>query len=128
MFVCKVDEDSKFAEQLDPEISIIGNEAYFLDECPDGFGGFDPIAFLIDRIRQFGNLIVVDLGQVRMTPGKSSRIDFYCTQIVKYLWRFRDKGDPLKDAKKAQRNIGHGLTSTALVSVAVRTKHLQRDG
>ena len=45
-FVCKVVEGSKFAEQLDPEISFIGNEAYFLDECPDGFGGFDPIAFL----------------------------------------------------------------------------------
>ena len=85
-FVCKVDEGSKFAEQLDPEIFIIGNEAYFL----------------IERIRQFGNLIVVDLGQVRMTPGESSRIDFYCTQIVKYTWRLRDKGDPLKDAKKAE--------------------------
>ena len=101
-FVCKVDEGSKFAEQLDPEVSIIGNEAYFLDECPDGFGGLDPIAFLIERIRQFGNLILVDLGQVRMTPGESSRIDFYCTQIVKYMWRLRDKGDPLKDAKKAE--------------------------
>ena len=70
MFVCKVDEGSKFAEQLDPEISIIGNEAYFLDECPDGFGGFGPIAFLVERIRQSGNLIVVDLGQVRMKPGE----------------------------------------------------------
>jgi len=51
VFVCKVDEGSKFAEQLDPEVSIIGNEAYFLDECPDGFGGFSPIAFLVERIR-----------------------------------------------------------------------------
>ena len=33
---------------------------------------------------------------------KSSRIDFYRTQIVKYMWRLRDKGSPLKDAKKAQ--------------------------
>ena len=32
----------------------------------------------------------------------SSRIDFYRTQIVKYMWRLRDKGSPLKDAKKAQ--------------------------
>jgi len=32
VFVCKVDEGSKFAEQLDPEIFIIGNEAYFLDD------------------------------------------------------------------------------------------------
>ena len=33
---------------------------------------------------------------------ESSRIDFYRTQIVKYMWRLRDKGDSLKDAKKAQ--------------------------
>ena len=33
---------------------------------------------------------------------ESSRIDFYGTQFVKYLWRLRDKGSPLKDAKKAQ--------------------------
>ena len=33
---------------------------------------------------------------------ESSRIDFYRTQIVKYMWRLRDKGSPLKDAKKAQ--------------------------
>ena len=73
MFVCKVDEGSKFAEQLDPEVSIIGNEAYFLDECPDGFGGFSPIAVLVERSRQSGNLIVVDLCQVRMKPGRALR-------------------------------------------------------
>ena len=33
---------------------------------------------------------------------ESSRINFYSTQIVKYIWRLRDKGSPLKDAKKAQ--------------------------
>jgi len=33
---------------------------------------------------------------------ESSRIHFYRTQIVKYMWRLRDKGDPLKDGKKAQ--------------------------
>ena len=33
---------------------------------------------------------------------ESSRIGFYRTQIVKYMWRLRDKGAPLKDAKKAQ--------------------------
>ena len=33
---------------------------------------------------------------------ESSRINFYRTQIVKYMWRLRDKGSPLKDAKKAQ--------------------------
>ena len=33
---------------------------------------------------------------------ESSRIDFYCTQIGKYMWWLRDKGSPLKDAKKAQ--------------------------
>ena len=37
---------------------------------------------------------------------ESSRIDFYRSQIVKYMWRFRDKGDPLKDAKKAQFYLG----------------------
>ena len=37
---------------------------------------------------------------------ESSRIDFYRTQIVKYMWRLRDKGDPLKDAKKAQFYLG----------------------
>ena len=33
---------------------------------------------------------------------ESSRIDFYRSQIVKYMWRLRDKADPLKDAKKAE--------------------------
>ena len=33
---------------------------------------------------------------------ENSLIDFYRTQIVKYMWRLRDKGSPLKDAKKAQ--------------------------
>jgi len=32
---------------------------------------------------------------------ESSRIDFYRSQICKYMWRLRDKGDPLKVAKKA---------------------------
>ena len=33
---------------------------------------------------------------------ESSRIDFYRTQIVKYMWRLRDKGDPLKDDKETE--------------------------
>ena len=33
---------------------------------------------------------------------ESSRIDFYRSQIVKYMWRLRDNGSPLKDAKKAE--------------------------
>ena len=33
---------------------------------------------------------------------ESSRIDFYRTQIIKYMWRLLDKGSPLKDDKKAQ--------------------------
>ena len=37
---------------------------------------------------------------------ESSRVDFYRTQIVKYMWRLRDKGDSLKDAKKAQFYLG----------------------
>ena len=36
---------------------------------------------------------------------ESSRIDFYRTQIVKYMWWLRDKGDPLKDAQKARIDI-----------------------
>ena len=41
----------KHTGQLYPEVSIIGNEAYFLDECPDGFGGFSPISVLVERSR-----------------------------------------------------------------------------
>ena len=37
---------------------------------------------------------------------ESSRSDFYRSQIVKYMWWFRDKGDPLKDAQKAQFYLG----------------------
>ena len=33
---------------------------------------------------------------------ESSRIDFYRSQIVKYMWRLCDKGDQLNDAKKAR--------------------------
>jgi len=39
------------------------------------------------------------------TPDRS-RIDFYRSQIVKYMWRLRDKDCPLKDAKKAQFYLG----------------------
>ncbi len=45
---------------------------------------------------------MLDLGQDRMTPGESSRIDFNCTQIVTYMWRLRDKDDPLKEANKSR--------------------------
>ena len=31
---------------------------------------------------------------------------FNYTQIVKCMWRLRDKGSPLKDAKKAQFYLG----------------------
>ena len=41
----------KRAEQLYPEVSSIGNEASFLDECQDGFGGFSPISVLVERSR-----------------------------------------------------------------------------
>ena len=40
---------------------------------------------------------------------ESSRIDFYRTQIVKYMWRLRDKGDPLKDAKKAELTASRSI-------------------
>ena len=40
---------------------------------------------------------------------ESSRIDFYRTQIVKYMWRFRDKDDSLKDTKKAQFYLGRRI-------------------
>ena len=45
-----------------------------------------------------------DLTEVRELAGfeVSSRIGFYRTQIIKYMWRLCDKGSPLKDAKKAQ--------------------------
>ena len=33
---------------------------------------------------------------------ESSRLDFYRTQVVKYMWRLCDKGDQLNDAKKAR--------------------------
>ena len=34
--------------------------------------------------------------------GKDAMIDFYRGQVVKYIWRMKLKGDPIKDAKKAQ--------------------------
>ena len=37
---------------------------------------------------------------------ESSRIDFYRSQIVKYMWRLRDKGKSLKDVKRAQFYLG----------------------
>ena len=33
---------------------------------------------------------------------ESRRVDFYRSQIIKYMWRLRDKGAPLKDAQKAR--------------------------
>jgi len=34
--------------------------------------------------------------------GKDAMIDFYRGQMVMYIWRMKLKGDPIKDAKKAQ--------------------------
>ena len=34
--------------------------------------------------------------------GKDAMIDFYRGQVVKCIWRMKLKGDPIKDAKKAQ--------------------------
>ena len=34
--------------------------------------------------------------------GRSSSIDYCRAQAMKYIWRCRDKGDTLTDAKKAQ--------------------------
>ena len=34
--------------------------------------------------------------------GKDKTVNMYRFQIVKYIWRMMDKGDPLKDAQKAQ--------------------------
>ncbi len=45
---------------------------------------------------------VVCLDAIDSMLGESSRIEFYRTQIIKYMWRLRDKGSPLKDGKKAK--------------------------
>ena len=41
-------------------------------------------------------------GLRQTVSARTTSEDFYRTQIIKYMWRLRDKGCPLKDAKKAQ--------------------------
>ena len=43
--------------------------------------------------------------------GKDRMQDFYRSQVVKYIWRMMDKGDPLKDAMKAEWFIKQLITS-----------------
>jgi len=56
----------------------------------------------IDKPKHYTQGKVECLDAIDSMLEESSRIDFYRTQIVKYMWRLRDKGSPLKDAKKAQ--------------------------
>ena len=56
----------------------------------------------IDKPKHYTQGKVECLDAIDSMLEDSSRIDFYRSQIVKYMWRLRDKGDPLKDAKKAE--------------------------
>ena len=56
----------------------------------------------IDKPKHYTQGKVECLDAIDSMLEESSRIDFYRTQIVKYMWRLHDKGCPLKDAKKAQ--------------------------
>ena len=56
----------------------------------------------IDKPKHYTQGKVECLDAIDSMFEESSRIDFYRSQIVKYMWRLRDKGSPLKDAQKAQ--------------------------
>ena len=60
----------------------------------------------VDKPKHYTQSKVECLDAIDAMLEESSRIDFYRTQIVKYMWRLRDKGDSLKDAKKAQFYLG----------------------
>ena len=60
----------------------------------------------IDKPKHYTQGKVECLDAIDSMLEESSRIDFYRTQIVKYMWRLRDKGDSVKDAKKAQFYLG----------------------
>ena len=60
----------------------------------------------IDKPKHYTQGKVECLDAIDSMLEESSQIDFYRTQIVKYMWRLRDKGDSLKDAKKAQFYLG----------------------
>ena len=60
----------------------------------------------IDKPKHYTQGKVECLDAIDSMLEDSSRIDFYRSQIVKYMWRLRDKGDPLKDAKKAEFYLG----------------------
>ena len=56
----------------------------------------------IDKPKHYTQGKVECLDAIDSMLEESSRIDFYRTQIIKYMWRLCDKGSPLKDAKKAK--------------------------
>ena len=60
----------------------------------------------ITKLKHYTQGSVECLDAIDSVLEESSRIDFYRTQIVKYMWRLRDKGDSLKDAKKVQFYLG----------------------
>jgi len=60
----------------------------------------------IDKPKHYTQGKVECLDAIDSMLEESSRIDFYRSQIVKYMWRLRDKGDPLKDAQKAKFYLG----------------------
>ena len=60
----------------------------------------------IDKPKHYTQGMVECLDAIDSMLEESSRKDFYRSQIVKYMWWLRDKGSPLKDAKKAQFYLG----------------------
>ena len=56
----------------------------------------------IDKPKHYTQGSVECLDAIDSMLEESSWIDFYRTQIAKYMWRLRDKGSPLRDAKKAE--------------------------
>ena len=56
----------------------------------------------IDKPKHYTQGKVECLDAIDSMLDESGRVDFYRSQIIKYMWRLRDKGAPLKDAQKAR--------------------------
>ena len=63
MFVCEVEEGSKLAIELHPELSIVRHEPDLLDELTDTLGGLEAGVLVIEGFGEVGDLLAIEFGK-----------------------------------------------------------------
>ena len=83
-------------------MKVVRRAAKIFPNYPQCCGNDRPQMNEISKPKHYTQGSVECLDAIDSMLVESSRVDFYRSQIIKYMWRLRDKGAPLKDAQKAR--------------------------